>query len=86
MLLIAAPAELVDRLVVVADHRDVAVRLGEQRDELRLGPVRVLELVDEDVPEARCSTSRGRRRLAEEPQREATWSPKSMNPAASSSW
>ena len=46
-------AELVDRLVVVADDGDVAVRFGEDRDELRLGAVRVLELVDEDVSEAR---------------------------------
>ena len=45
-------AELVDRLVVVAHDRHVAVALREQRDQLRLGPVRVLELVHQDVPEA----------------------------------
>ena len=46
-------AELVDRLVVVAHHGHVAVRRGDQRDELRLRPVRVLELVHQHVPEAR---------------------------------
>ncbi len=46
----AAPA--VDRLVGVADDADVAVRLAQQLDDLVLGVVRVLELVDEDVPEA----------------------------------
>ena len=45
------PAERVDGLVVVADDRDVAMLLGEDRDEFGLGAVRVLELVDEDVPE-----------------------------------
>ena len=42
--------EAVDRLVVVADHRDVAVIRGQQADELPLGVVRVLELVHQDVP------------------------------------
>src|SRR5205823_1855622 len=44
--------EAVDRLIVVADDGQVAMSLGNDRDELRLGAVRVLELVDEDVPEA----------------------------------
>ncbi len=44
-------AERVDRLVVVADHGDVPVGLGEQGHQLGLRPVRVLELVDEDVAE-----------------------------------
>ena len=44
------PTERVDRLVVVAHDRHVAMRLAEQRHELRLRPVRVLEFVDEDVP------------------------------------
>ena len=63
-------AERVDRLVVVADDRDVAMRLGEQRHELRLRPVRVLELVDQDVPEAAGDRRPGRRRLAHEAQGE----------------
>ncbi len=63
-------AELVDRLVVVAHDRHVAVRLGEQRDQLRLRAVRVLELVHEHVPEARLDALARRRRLAQQPQRE----------------
>ena len=49
---VVGPAELVDRLIVVADDHDVAVLLGEQAHELPLGDVRVLELVDEHVAEA----------------------------------
>ncbi len=60
--------ERVDRLVVVADHRDVPMRLGQQPDELGLGAVRVLELVDEDVPEPAGDLGPGRRRLADEAQ------------------
>ena len=45
-----APA--VDRLVGVPHHAHVAVRLAQQLDDLVLRVVRVLELVDEDVPEA----------------------------------
>ena len=63
-------AELVDRLVVVADHGHVAVPLGDQGDELGLGAVRVLELVHEHVPEPPLDRLAGRRRLAQEPQRE----------------
>ncbi len=44
--------EAVDRLVAVADHGDVAVAAGEQQDELVLGDVGVLVLVDEHVLEA----------------------------------
>ena len=62
--------EGIDRLVVVADHRDVAVRLGQQRHELRLGPVRVLELVDQDVAEPTSDRGPRRRRLPHEPQRQ----------------
>jgi hypothetical protein len=61
-------AELVDRLVVVADDRHVAVALGEQRDELGLRSVGVLELVNKDVPEARLERLPGRSRFAEEPE------------------
>ena len=44
-------AELVDALRVVADDHDAAVFDREQAHELPLRGVRVLELVDEDVPE-----------------------------------
>ena len=44
-------AEAVDRLVVVADHRDVAVLLGEQLQPAVLGAVGVLVLVDQHVAE-----------------------------------
>jgi hypothetical protein len=47
------------------------VRLGEDRDELRLGPVRVLELVDEDVAEAGPQLRTRRRGRPDEAQREA---------------
>ena len=50
----AGAPEPVDRLVVVADDHDVVGPVGraaEQLDELDLGDVRVLELVDEDVSE-----------------------------------
>ena len=46
------------------------MRLGEQRDQLRLRPVRVLELIDQDVPEATGDRGPSRRRLAHEAQRE----------------
>ena len=50
-------AEPVDRLVVVA-HREEGILLpGEELQPLVLQPVRVLELVDEDVPEARLIVS-----------------------------
>ena len=62
--------ERVDGLVVVADDRHVAMRLGEQPDELGLGTVRVLELVDEDVPEPAGDLGSGRGRLADESQGE----------------
>jgi hypothetical protein len=55
----AAPA--VDGLVVVADDADVPVLAAEEADELELGAVGVLVLVDEDVAVAlacqRASTS-----------------------------
>ena len=46
----AAPA--VDRLIVVADDAHVAVAAAEQLDQLVLRAIRVLILVDEDVPKA----------------------------------
>jgi hypothetical protein len=46
------------------------VRLREQRHELRLGPVRVLELVDQDVAEPAGYGRARRRRVAHETQRE----------------
>ncbi len=63
-------AERVDRLVVVADHGHVAMALGERGDELGLGPVRVLELVDQDVPEPPGDRGPGRGRRPHEPQGE----------------
>ena len=62
--------ERVDRLVVVADDRHVAMPLGEEPDELRLRPVRVLELVDEDVPEAGLDPLASLGRLADESERQ----------------
>jgi hypothetical protein len=46
----AAPA--VDALVVVADHADVLRLAGEVHEQVELGRVRVLVLVDHQVPEA----------------------------------
>ena len=79
--------EGVDRLVVVADHGHVAMGVAQQGDELRLGPVRVLELVDQDVPEPAGDRRPGGRRAAHRRRASATWSPKSMQPlAAMSDW
>jgi hypothetical protein len=50
--LLGRAPEAVDPLVVVAHHRDVAVLLDEQPEHHALGEVRVLVLVDQDVPEA----------------------------------
>ena len=44
-------SKAVHRLVAVAHDADVAVLLGQEDDELVLGAVRVLELIDEDVSE-----------------------------------
>src|SRR5215210_5384343 len=63
-------AKLVDGLIVVADDGDVAMRLREQCDELRLRAIGVLELVDEDVAEAALKLLPNRWRIADEPQRE----------------
>ena len=62
-------AERVDGLIVVADDRDVVVAFREQRHEFRLRPVRVLELVDEDVAEPVLDLLARGRRLAQQPQR-----------------
>ncbi len=62
--------ERVDRLVVVAHHGHVSMAVGERSDELGLGPVRVLELVDQDVPEATGDRGPGRRRCPDEAQGE----------------
>ena len=64
----AAPA--VDRLVVVADDGQVARGAGQQRDEAVLHGVRVLELVDEDVPAALRQRVEHLGEVAEEPQRQ----------------
>ena len=46
-----SPAEAVDTLIGVAHDADVVVASGEEQDDLVLGLVGVLELVDEDVLE-----------------------------------
>ena len=74
------PAELVDRLVVVADDGHVAMALGDQRDELRLGTVRVLELVHQDVPEPVLDLLPRGRRVAQQPQGERDLVPKVDRP------
>ncbi len=74
--------ELVDRLVVVADHRDVAMHLREQGHELGLGTVRVLELVDQDVSIAALQRTSNGRRLADQPQGERDLVAEVHEPAA----
>ena len=63
----AAPA--VDRLVVVADDREVAVLRGERPDPQVLRPVRVLVLVDVEVAPAILVAREDVGRLVEEPDR-----------------
>ncbi len=60
----SAPA--VDRLVVIADHRQVAVLLGEELDPQVLGTVGVLVLIDVQVAPALLVAREHRRRLPEE--------------------
>ena len=64
----SAPRE--DRLIVVADHGDVVVRLSQKAEQLELRVVRVLELVDEDVAEARAQPRRRGGMLSQQLQRE----------------
>ena len=59
-----------DRLVVVPHHRHVPVPAREQLHQLELGVVRVLELVDQDVPEPPLVVGEDVRSLPEEAQRE----------------
>ena len=61
----AAPA--VDRLVVVADDREVAVLRGERPDPEVLRPVRVLVLVDVEVAPAILVAGEDVGRLVEQP-------------------
>ena len=66
---VARAPEAVDRLVVVADDHDVVRPVGrppEQLDELDLGDVGVLELVDEEVAEVALLAAQDVRALAEE--------------------
>ena len=63
-------AERVDGLVIVADDRDVAMRLGEQRHQRRLCPVRVLELVHQHVPESPGDRLSRGRRATDQPKRQ----------------
>ncbi len=53
----------VDRLVVVADEEDPVGRRGEQQGQPELGPIDVLDLVDEEVAAALAASARGRRRV-----------------------
>ena len=64
--LLRRAAEAVDRLVVVADHRDVAVLLHQQPQQHALREVRVLVLVHQHVREAarRCARARAASRAA----------------------
>ena len=64
----AAPA--VDGLVVVAHDRDVALLVGEQRDEVELQAVRVLEFVHHDVAELPLPALAHIAVLAKQPHRE----------------
>ncbi|OPY29749.1 MAG: hypothetical protein A4E28_00722 [Methanocella sp. PtaU1.Bin125] len=75
-----SPPEPVDRLVVVADHANVTARVivascagvvaGELLDQLELGVVGVLELVDQDVGVASPVRVQHEGLLREEPGRE----------------
>jgi len=71
------PAEAVDRLVVVADDAEVGATgsraggAGEEAQELELGDVRVLVLVDEDHAEALAGAEGDCLVLAQEPRGEA---------------
>src|SRR5436305_4984871 len=55
-----------DRLVVVADDGDVAVRRDELAEQRELRGIGVLELVYQDVAEAVLQPTRGRGMLAQE--------------------
>ena len=60
----AAPA--VDRLIGVADDRQVAMALGQPLDQMVLRPVRVLILVDHDEAELLGILRRAHARLVEQ--------------------
>ena len=62
----AAPR--VDRLIVVADAAQIAVRLGKEAEPKVLNDVRVLVLVDQDIAEAPPETRENFVMLAEQPQ------------------
>jgi hypothetical protein len=64
----APPA--VHHLVVVGDHGDVALGPGEQRHQLRLGAVDVLELVHHQPPPAPADPAKPVRVLFKQPHRE----------------
>ena len=63
----SAPRQPVDRLVVVADDREVAVLRREGPDPQVLRPVRVLVLVDVEVAPALLVPGEDVGRLVEEP-------------------
>src|SRR3954464_10593978 len=60
--------EPVDRLVVVADDRQVALPGRDDLDERGLGAVRVLELIDKHEPEPTLDLGPHARRGAHEPE------------------
>ena len=59
-------APLVDRLVRIADDAEVAMLAGQPLDQQVLRPVRVLVLVDHQVPELVAVALADRRRLLEQ--------------------
>ena len=63
----ARAAELVDRLVVVGDHQQVAVVRNQGLHEPRLGEVGVLVLIDHDVVDPPGDGAAHSRLLANEP-------------------
>ena len=85
---VAGAAEAVDRLVVVADD-DHVVRLvrpaADQLQQQDLGHVRVLELVDEDVPELVLVAARMLGRSVSSWIASSCCSPKSSRPRSRSS-
>jgi len=81
----AAPA--VDCLIVIANGATFRVPRAEQLHDLELGPVRVLELVDEDVLVLPLEPAEHVRSRAQSLRAWTIWSPKSMAPLAPiSSW
>ena len=70
MLETSAPAPAVDRLIVVADDRDVSAFVRQQRDQLQLQFIRVLELIDHEVAKPVSPAIAHVRMLAQQSHRE----------------